>query len=100
MIKIGNDWDEILNGEYDKQYFKRLTRQIDLGYQSMQVYPPREKLFRALELTPYSSVKVVILGQDPYHIEGLADGLAFSVEDGVPIPATLMNIFTELNNDL
>ncbi len=100
MIKIGNDWDDILKDEYAKSYFARLMRQIEMNYNSFPICPPREKLFRAMELTPYRDVRVVILGQDPYHIEGLADGLAFSVEPSAPIPSTLANIFTELHDDL
>ncbi len=100
MITIGNDWDELLKEEYERSYFKRLMRQIDLNYQNFTTYPQRENLFRPLELTPYASVKVVLLGQEPYHTGDVADGLAFSAKDGMPIPPTLMNVFTELQDDI
>lgn len=97
---IGNDWDEVLKDEYSKPYFKELIDFVNKVYEERICYPAKENIFRALRLTPYKDVKVVIIGQDPYHGEHEANGLCFSVYNGVKCPPSLLNIFKELNNDL
>jgi uracil-DNA glycosylase len=99
MDMFGNDWDEVLKSEADKPYFKELQRTLESEYKEYTVYPPRELLFSALKRTPYRETRVVILGQDPYHGAGQAEGLSFSVKPGVRIPPSLRNIYTELNAD-
>ena len=99
MVKIGNDWDELLKGEWDKPYYKELRSFLLDEYKAETIYPPAEDIFTALKLTPYSDVKAVILGQDPYHEPGQAEGLAFSVAEGVKWPPSLVNIFKELETD-
>ena len=94
---IGNDWDLVLEDEFEKDYFLKIKEFVDGEYASKTVYPPYEDIFNAFKLTSLSNVKVVILGQDPYHEEGQAHGLAFSTPDGRPIPRSLKNIFKELN---
>ena len=96
---IGNDWDSILNEEFEKEYFKEIMEFIDEEYSSKTVYPPKEEIFNAFKFTPASKVKVVILGQDPYHEEGQAHGLAFSTPEGRPIPRSLKNIFKEIEEE-
>lgn len=96
---IGNDWDSILNEEFEKEYFKDIMEFIDEEYSSKTVYPPKEEIFNAFKFTPASKVKVVILGQDPYHEEGQAHGLAFSTPEGRPIPRSLKNIFKEIEDE-
>lgn len=83
---FGNDWDEVLQNEMQKPYFLELMAKLDSEYKEHTVYPPKELLFTALKLTPYSATRVVILGQDPYHGAGQAHGLSFSVNPGVRIP--------------
>lgn len=97
---IGNDWDNILQEEIKKEYFVNLLRTISNKYKSSTCYPPKNYIFRALRLTPYSNVKVVIIGQDPYHGEGEANGLSFSVNNGIKCPPSLQNIFKELYSDI
>ena len=97
---IGNDWDQVLKDEYEKPYFKELIKSVNNEYSKEICYPEKENIFRAFRLTPYKDVKVVILGQDPYHGEHEANGLCFSVYNGVKCPPSLLNIFKELNNDL
>ena len=97
MFMIGNTWDSVLSEEFEKDYFLRIKSFIDEEYQTKTVYPPYEEIFNAFKLTPIENVKVVILGQDPYHEEGQAHGLAFSTPDGRPIPRSLKNIFKEIN---
>ena len=94
---IGNDWDFALSEEFKKDYFLKIQDFIDEEYSSKTVYPPYDEIFNAFKLTPLSNVKVVILGQDPYHEEGQAHGLAFSTPEGRPIPRSLKNIFKEIN---
>ena len=94
---IGNDWDCVLKQEFKKDYFLRIEDFINEEYSSKTVYPPYDEIFNAFKLTPIDNVKVVILGQDPYHEEGQAHGLAFSTPDGRPIPRSLKNIFKEIN---
>lgn len=94
---IGNDWDFALSEEFKKDYFLKIQDFIDEEYSSKTIYPPYDEIFNAFKLTPLSNVKVVILGQDPYHEEGQAHGLAFSTPEGRPIPRSLKNIFKEIN---
>lgn len=100
MGKIENDWLRPLGGEFSKAYYKRLYEKVKFAYETRQVFPKPEDLFAAFEMTPFQTVKVVILGQDPYHNEGEAHGLCFSVRKGVKIPPSLQNIFRELQADL
>lgn len=97
---INNDWDDLLREEFQKPYFLKLVDTIKTEYNQYPCYPPIHEVFHALRQTSYSSTKVLILGQDPYHNPSQAMGLAFSVHQGVPIPPSLINIFTELHNDL
>ena len=94
---IGNDWDEALKAEFKKEYFIKIMDFVDKEYSTKTIYPPHEEIFNAFKFTPLSNVKVVILGQDPYHEAGQAHGLAFSTPDGRPIPRSLKNIFKEIN---
>lgn len=100
QVKIEPSWKKVLEGEFDKDYFVKLTEFVRSQYQKSTVYPPPKFIFRAFELTPFDSVKVVILGQDPYHGEGQANGLAFAVEPGIRLPPSLQNIYKELKSDL
>ena len=97
---IGNDWDIYLKEEYNKDYFKKLIDFVNKEYKEKTIYPPKNEIFNALRHTPYKDVKVVILGQDPYHGEHQAEGLSFSVKNGIRKPPSLQNIFKELNDDL
>lgn len=96
---ITEKWDEVLKDEYEKPYFSKLMQDVEREYAETTVYPPRERIFAALKLVDYDKVRVVILGQDPYHGEGQANGLAFAVNDGIEPPPSLVNIFTELESD-
>ena len=100
MQLIGNGWDNILNEEYQKDYFKKIVLYINKAYKERPIFPPKNYILRALSLTDYNDVKVVILGQDPYHGVGEAHGLSFSVRDGVKLPPSLKNIYKELYDDL
>jgi len=100
MVKIGNDWDNLLSAEFEKEYYISLRQTLAEEYASHTVYPAKENIFNALKFTPYNKVKVLLLGQDPYHGEGQAHGLAFSVQKGVQKPPSLVNIFKELDSDL
>ena len=97
---IGNKWDEVLAEEYQKEYFKKIILYINKAYKERPIFPPKNYKLRALSLTDYDNVKVVILGQDPYHGVGEANGLAFSVNNGVKLPPSLKNIYKELKDDL
>lgn len=97
---INKNWDIVLNEEMKKDYFKKLGIFVKGEYKTKTVFPPYENIFDALRFTDYNEVKVVILGQDPYHGLGEAHGLSFSVKEGVRKPPSLQNIFKELNNDL
>ncbi len=97
---FGNDWDDILKEEMEQPYFQELMSWLDEEYKEHTVYPPRDLLFQALRLTPYHEVKAVILGQDPYHGAGQAEGLSFSVQPGVKVPPSLRNIYIELKEDI
>lgn len=101
MIKlVGNNWDVVLQEEYKKEYFKNVVNFINEAYKEKVVFPPKNKILRALNLTDYDKVKVVILGQDPYHGVGEANGLAFAVSKGIKLPPSLQNIYKELESDL
>ena len=100
MVNIGNDWDEVLEGEFDKEYYRTLRQFLIREYKQGTVYPDMNDIFNALKYTPYHKVKAVIIGQDPYHEPGQAHGMAFSVKKGVQQPPSLVNIFKELEEDL
>ena len=97
---IGNDWNQILEDEMDKDYFKKIISFIEEEYCNKTIYPKKSEIFNAFRHTSYKNTKVVILGQDPYHGENEAEGLSFSVKVGVKKPPSLNNIFKELNDDL
>ncbi len=100
MIRFNNNWDSILAEELKKDYYLRLREFLKAEYSTHTIYPPMEDIYNALKITDYNDVKAVILGQDPYHGEGEAHGLAFSVKKGVKIPPSLLNIYKELHNSL
>ena len=103
MVQLGNHWQELLSDEFEKDYYKKLRAFLKdeyLGSHPYRVFPPMNDIFTALRLTDYDDVKVVILGQDPYHEYGQAHGLAFSVPEGVTVPPSLCNIYKELSGDL
>ena len=97
---IGNDWDGILSGEFEKDYYKMLRAFLKSEYSSHKIHPDMYDIYNALKWTTYADTKVVILGQDPYHEEGQAHGLAFSVKKDVKIPPSLLNMYKELNAEL
>lgn len=99
ILMIDNDWDLVLKEEYEKDYFLKIMDFINGEYESKTVYPPYDEIFNAFKLTPLSNVKVVILGQDPYHEKGQAHGLAFSTPEGRPVPRSLKNIFKEISEE-
>ncbi len=99
MPPITNDWAKALEPEFQKDYYKKLFNFVGQEYSSTTVYPPGNDIFNAFHLTPLSDVKVVIIGQDPYHEPGQAHGLSFSVKPGVDIPPSLQNIYKELHDD-
>lgn len=100
MAAISNDWLQPLKPEFSKPYYKNLYLKVREEYHEHRIYPPADDIFNAFHLTPLHEVKVVILGQDPYHEEGQAQGLCFSVNPGVEIPPSLQNIYKELHDDL
>lgn len=100
LVKFNNDWDELLKGEFDKEYYLKLREFLKQEYRARTIYPDMYHIFTAFKLCSYSQTKVVILGQDPYHGAGQAHGLAFSVQQGVDIPPSLHNIYRELHADL
>lgn len=95
-----NDWDTILQDEMKKDYIQELHTKLDAEYKTERIFPPKDEIFNALKLTSYTNTRVVIIGQDPYHGEGQAEGLSFSVKKGVRIPPSLRNIYKELHADL
>jgi uracil-DNA glycosylase len=99
-VKIDQSWKEVLGGEFDTDYFKKLAEFIKQRYKETTVYPAPKNIFKAFELCTFDKIKVVILGQDPYHGPNQAHGLSFSVEEGQPKPPSLQNIYKELKNDL
>lgn len=100
MAAIQNDWLDALKEEFRQPYYKKLFQTVNEEYRTRQIFPPADDIFNAFHLTPLHEVKVVILGQDPYHGEGQAHGLCFSVRPGVDIPPSLVNIYQELHDDL
>lgn len=99
-VKIESSWKEKLQDEFSKDYFQNLSRTVREEYITKTVYPPAKDVFRAFNLCPFSKVKVVIVGQDPYHGTGQANGLSFAVAEGMKLPPSLKNIYTEIKNDL
>jgi uracil-DNA glycosylase len=99
-VRLEPSWKELLREEFDKQYFKSLSEFVHQEYNSSTVYPPAKFIFNALDSLPVEIVKVVILGQDPYHGPGQAHGLSFSVPEGIALPPSLQNIYKELQSDL
>lgn len=99
-VKIAPSWSDRLKDEFKKDYFLQLTEFVRSEYQSHVIYPPGKEIFRAFDSCSFDDVKVVIIGQDPYHGEGQANGLCFSVHDGVKFPPSLINIFKEIQSDL
>ena len=100
MSAISNDWLEPLSGEFKKPYYKALYEGVKKEYHEHVVYPPADDIFNAFDFTPLNEVKVVIIGQDPYHEPGQAHGLCFSVKPGVKTPPSLVNIYKELEDDM
>src|SRR5438045_2510712 len=99
-IKLEKSWKTRLAEEFEKPYFQTLTDFVKNEYRSAVVYPPGNEIFHAFDACPFDAVKVVIIGQDPYHGPGQANGLCFSVRDGVKMPPSLVNIFKEIQSDL
>ena len=99
-VKIEESWKKELQDEWSKDYFVRLTNFVRNEYSTKQIFPPGRQIFAAFNATPFNEVKVVILGQDPYHDVGQANGLCFSVNDGIQFPPSLRNIFQEIHNDI
>ena len=99
-VQIEDSWKQHLQGEFDKPYFAQLTTAVRQEYQATTCYPPGKLIFNAFNLCPFDKVKVVIIGQDPYHEPGQAHGLSFSVQDGIQFPPSLQNIFKEIQADL
>lgn len=97
---ITKKWDEILEEEYKKDYFVNMLKHLQVEYRDKTIFPPKHDVFKAMRLTDYDDIKVVIIGQDPYHGTGEAEGLSFSVKDGITKPPSLKNIFKELKDDL
>lgn len=100
MVNLGNDWDEILSEEFKKDYYLKIREILKREYATQKIYPDMYDIFNALKFTPFHDVKVVIIGQDPYHQPNQAHGLCFSVQKGVKIPPSLQNIYKELHADL
>lgn len=98
-VQIEETWKQRLSGEFDKPYFVNLTTAVKAEYAAGTCYPPGRLIFNAFNLCPFDQVKVVIIGQDPYHEPGQAHGLSFSVMDGIPFPPSLQNIFKEIHDD-
>ena len=100
MVKLDNDWEELLADEFKKEYYLKLREFLKEEYSTKTIYPNMHNIFEALKHTSYKDTKVLILGQDPYHGENQAHGLAFSVQPNVAIPPSLLNIYNELKNDI
>lgn len=100
MVSFGNDWDEILRDEFEKDYYIKLRQTLIEEYRTQKVFPDMYDIYNAMKLTSYNDVKCVIIGQDPYHNDGQAHGLSFSVKKGVAPPPSLVNIFKEINDDI
>ena len=100
MVKFGNDWDNILKDEFEKDYYLQLRQFLKAEYSSKKIYPPMNDIFSSLKASSFEGTKVVIIGQDPYHGFGQAHGMCFSVKKGVEPPPSLKNIFKELHSDV
>lgn len=100
MVKIGNEWDTILKNEFEKDYYLKIREFLKQEYSHYKIYPDMYDIFNSLKYADYDNIKVVIIGQDPYHEEGQAHGLSFSVKPGIEIPPSLLNIYKELQDDL
>ena len=100
MVHLGNDWDQVLAGEFEKDYYLELRKFLKEEYSTRTIYPSMYDIFNALKHTAYKDVKVVILGQDPYHGPNQAHGMCFSVKKGVAVPPSLVNIYKELKEDV
>ena len=100
MVNLGNDWDEVLKNEFEKEYYQKLRKLLIAEYKTETIYPKMENIFSALKLTSYKDCKVLILGQDPYHGPNQAHGLAFSVNIGIKTPPSLQNMYKELRDEL
>ena len=100
MVNFGNDWDELLMGEFDKEYYLKLRQTLIHEYKTQTIYPNMFDIFNAMKLTSYNDVRCVIIGQDPYHNVGQAHGLSFSVKKGIAPPPSLVNIFKEIRDDV
>ena len=100
MVNIGNSWDELLKDEFEKEYYQVLRKNLAQEYRTKTIYPAMENIFNALKYTSFENVKVLLLGQDPYHGPNQAHGLCFSVQKGVDKPPSLKNMFKELESDL
>lgn len=100
MVNFGNDWDELLKGEFEKDYYINLRQKLINEYRTQRIFPDMYDIYNAMKLTPYNDVKCVIIGQDPYHNEGQAHGLSFSVRKGTAPPPSLVNIFKEIRDDI
>ncbi len=100
MVNIGNDWDRVLEGEFDKPYYRKLRAFLKSEYASRTIFPDMHDIFNALRYTSFENTRVVILGQDPYHEPGQAHGLCFSVKKGIQPPPSLQNIYKEIKSDL
>jgi uracil-DNA glycosylase len=100
MVDIGNDWDLVLKGEFDKEYYQILHGFLKHEYETEKIHPDMYDIFNAFKYTPFDNVKIVIIGQDPYYQPNQAHGLCFSVKQGVKLPPSLKNIFKEINSDL
>lgn len=100
MVDFGNDWDEILKDEFEKDYYLELRQKLINEYRTQQIFPNMYDIFNAMKLTSYDDVKCVIIGQDPYHNIGQAHGLSFSVRKGITPPPSLVNIFKEIRDDV
>ena len=99
-VRIAEDWKALLQEEFDKPYFAELVEFVKEEYATQQIFPPARDIFRAFDKCPLDKLKVVIIGQDPYHGDGQANGLCFSVNDGVDFPPSLRNIFKEVSDDI
>ena len=100
MVNFNNSWDELLKDEFEKEYYLKIRGFLKKEYSSKTIYPSMYDIFNALKYTDYNDVKIVILGQDPYHGPNQAHGLSFSVRDGVTVPPSLKNIYKEMNSDV
>jgi len=100
MVTLGNSWDQILKDEFEKEYYQKIRKFLVYEYNHYKIFPDMHDIFNALKMADYNDIKVVIIGQDPYHEEGQAHGLCFSVQKGIATPPSLVNIYKELQSDL